>query len=124
VDAKAELPPARGMNARSGERMCEFAQRERICLAEVVHARPFVLAAGTLRARIPKNRYPQLDRIAVADGLRLSLGVEMQTSVISVLEPALPRSHMGYGSSSSHHLSVPSRLCTYTSHVTSRDGGA
>jgi hypothetical protein len=72
VDAKAELPPARGMNARSGERMCEFAQRERICLAEVVHARPFVLAAGTLRARIPKNRYPQLDRIAVADGLRLS----------------------------------------------------
>jgi hypothetical protein len=50
----------------------EFARRERICLAEVVHARPFVLAAGTLRALIPENRYLQLDRIGVADGLRLS----------------------------------------------------
>jgi hypothetical protein len=35
----------------------------------MMYARPFVRAAGTLRSRIPKNEYPQLDRAAVADGL-------------------------------------------------------
>jgi hypothetical protein len=38
--------------------------REGICVAETMHARPFVRAARPLRACISKNGYPQLDRVA------------------------------------------------------------
>jgi hypothetical protein len=40
-------------------------------VAEAVYARPFALAVGTLRMRLLRNGYPQLDKIAVADGLRM-----------------------------------------------------